>query len=148
MIFIIFTLHLPLVTDIKLMSIFVLLTTIEKIFESIITLMLIYAVFQNRKLILAWQVISPLIYLYNVAHIAYLSIVIVNLKLFLFMLCPMYLITYMLMLVNSYYDELGYIEDYLNDMQYVSRENFQINTRNGTLNAEDGSETIKLSKRI
>jgi len=54
----------------------------------------------------------------------------------------------MLMLVNSYYDELGYIEDYLSDMQYVSRENFQINTRNGTLNTENGSETIKLSKRI
>jgi len=46
MIFIIFTLHLPLVTEFKLRSIFVLMSTIEKIFESIITLMLIYAVFQ------------------------------------------------------------------------------------------------------
>lgn len=53
------------------------------------------------------------------------------------------------MLVNSYYEELGYIESYMGDMEYVRAENFQINpiTRSpsGTLNTEGGSN-VKLSR--
>ncbi|KAL7725967.1 hypothetical protein ACLKA6_016382 [Drosophila palustris] len=66
------------------------MSTIEKLFETILTMALIYAVYcKNRKLMLAWQVIAPLMFLFNILHIVYISIKVVNLNLFLFIAVPM-----------------------------------------------------------
>ncbi|KAH8377260.1 hypothetical protein KR093_004575 [Drosophila rubida] len=143
MLFIILSLHVPMITDFVMGSWIPVFVAIERLLEFLFTILLTYGVFQrNRKLMLIWQMLVPLMILFNVAYYFYLSFVVNNLKVLFILVLSLYLITYSLMIVNSYYDELGYLEDYMKDIAYIQTHTLKKSSTSVTKTRKSDDERV------
>ncbi|KAH8403322.1 hypothetical protein KR222_010693 [Zaprionus bogoriensis] len=129
MAFIILSLHMPLLTNF-IGNPFSFVMAVEKFIEMSTTVMLIYAAFnKNRNLLLVWQSIVPFNFLFNFSYFIYQSYMLNDLWLLTVWVMSMDLVTYSLMLINSFYDELGYLEIHRQEMSNLREQQFQLPQR-------------------
>ncbi|XP_060666982.1 uncharacterized protein LOC132798960 isoform X2 [Drosophila nasuta] len=147
MIFVIFSLHVPMVADFDMSNWIAILAAIERLFEFFSFLFVSYGLYQrSRQMLLIWQILIPLSFIFNVGYYFYLSAVLNSLKWLILLVLSLYLITYSLMLINSYYDELGYVEDYMRDLEYIQSRNLQKNPHSYNPSMKSEDRVVKITR--